>query len=351
MADVIEVSFRNPNPQLAVETLNTIIDLYQKKHAEMFADPRYQFLEQQTKQYGDQLDAATQKVTQIKNSQGVFDVDSQRAKLLDDRAATITILEQLRSQTVDLRHRIEFLTNRLKTTPQMVAGTSTQSDVLDQALARQLDTTIKAQQLQERYVGDVKPLQDARQEMAKLQEFIRGPAAAARKSSSQRNPAYDDMAISLNRAEADAAPIDQQITLRTNQVADIDGRLRKLEEGGKALDDAQRERRTLEELVHTYRTQYEAARMSEDQNGANAVSVSLVQKPAASDQRFPSRVPYALAGILIGLVGSAGVLIYLLVFRETLITVESVERIIGVPVLASVPNARRPNNDNRQAAA
>jgi len=36
------------------------------------------------------------------------------------------------------------------------------------------------------------------------------------------------------------------------------------------------------------------------------------------------------------LVGASGMLLYLLVFRETLITVESVERIIGLPVVASV---------------
>jgi uncharacterized protein involved in exopolysaccharide biosynthesis len=349
LADVIEVSYRNPNAQLAVETLNTIIDLYQKKHAEMFADPRYKFLEQQTQQYEQQLDQVTQKVTQIKNSRGVFDVDAQRSKLIDDRSSTNTILQQLNATVVELRARIDYLRKALKTTPQMVAGTSTQSEVLDQALARLLDTQVKAQQLRDRYVADVKPLQDARQEMAQLQSFIK-TTAGARKSSSQRNPTYDDMSIALSRAEADAAPLDKQIAVRTAQLANIDDRLRKLEEGGKALDDAQRERRTLEELVHTYRTQYEAARLAEEQNSAHAVSVSLVQKPVASDRLIPGRLPFVFAGILIGLVGSAGMLIYLLVFRETLITVESVERIIGVPVLASVPTSRRPENDNRRVA-
>jgi hypothetical protein len=42
----------------------------------------------------------------------------------------------------------------------------------------------------------------------------------------------------------------------------------------------------------------------------------------------------------LALVGASGVLLYLLVFRETLITVESVERIVGLPVVASV--AERP---------
>jgi capsular polysaccharide biosynthesis protein len=57
-----------------------------------------------------------------------------------------------------------------------------------------------------------------------------------------------------------------------------------------------------------------------------------------------------LAGLLLGLVGASGVLVYLLLFRETLITVESVERIIGVPVLASVPDTLHAGNDNRHAA-
>jgi len=91
--------------------------------------------------------------------------------------------------------------------------------------------------------------------------------------------------------------------------------------------------------------------MTEDLDKGNVVSVSVVQQPAAPARPAgPRHLPFALAGILIGLVGASGVLIYLLVFRETLITVESVERIIGVPVLASVPNAQAPGNDNRAAA-
>ena len=61
------------------------------------------------------------------------------------------------------------------------------------------------------------------------------------------------------------------------------------------------------------------------------------QRPdAPAKPAGPRHLPFALAGILIGIVGAGGVLLYNLVFRETLITVESVERIIGLPVVASV---------------
>jgi uncharacterized protein involved in exopolysaccharide biosynthesis len=348
LADVIEATYRNPNHDIAVQALSTLVDLYQKKHAEMFSDQRYKFLEEQTKQYEDQLDAVTRKITGIKNSKSLFDVDAQRAKLLDDRASINTILQQLKSQSVDAHHRIDFLQARLKTTPALVPGGSGQADVVEQAKARLLDLEVKAQQLRERYVGDVKPLQDAQQEMARVKQFIGG---AGSKSWSQRNTAYDDLTVALNHALADAAPLDQEIQLRTEQLAAIDQHLRNLEEGAKALDDATRERRTLEELVHTYRARYEEARMSENLDKSNVISVSVVQKPQAPTKAAgPKHVPFILAGFLIGLVGASGLLIYLLVFRETLITVESVERIIGVPVLASVPEARMPGNDNRAAA-
>lgn len=348
LAEVIEVTYRNPNHDVAVQALGTLVDLYQKKHAEMFSDPRYTFLEQQTRQYEDQLGAITGKVTDIKNSKSLFDVDAQRAKLLDDRSSINSILQQLRSQSVDAHHRIEFLETRLKTTPALVPGGVGQADVVEQAKARLLDLEVKAQQLRERYVGDVKPLQDAEQEMARVKQFMGG---AGSKSWSQRNTAYDDLVLALNHALADAAPLDQEIALRSEQLAAIDERLRNLEDGAKALDDAQRERRTLEELVHTYRARYEEARMSENLDKSNVISVSVVQKPMAPAKAAgPHHLPFALAGILIGLIGASGLLIYLLVFRETLITVESVERIIGVPVLASVPEARAPGNDNRAAA-
>ncbi len=350
LANVIEITYRNPNRAIAVETLDILVDLYQKKHAEMFSDPRHKFLEQQTKQYEDQLDAATRSVTDIKNAKSLFDVDTQRARLLDERASISTMLQQLRSQSVDARQRIDFLNARLKSTPPLVAAGDSQADVIEQAKARLLDLQVRTQQLRERYVGNVKPLQDAEQEMASVRQFISGPGAA-RKSWSQRNTAYDDMVVALNRAQADAAPLDQQIKLRTEQAAALDERLRSLEEGGKTLDDAQRERRTLEELVRTYRGRYEEARMNADLDRGNVVSLSVVQKPSAPARAAgPRHLPYGLAGVLIGLLGAAGVLVYLLVFRETLITVESVERIIGVPVLASVPTSRRPRNGNLQAA-
>jgi uncharacterized protein involved in exopolysaccharide biosynthesis len=336
-ADVIDASYRNPSRDLAIAALNEVVAAYQQKHAEMFADPRYAFLKQQTQQYGDQLDAITKKEADIRNEKSLFDVDAQRAKLLDDRAATSSIIAQLKSQSIDAHRRIDFLTNRLKTTPALIPAGVAPADAVEQAKARLLDLEVKQQQLKERYVGQVKPEQDAEAEIAKLRDFVARSDPVNTKQWSQRNSAYDDMTVQLNRELADAAPLDQQIDMRQQELAHIDERLRDLEQGGTQIAELERERRTLEELTHSYRTRYENARMSEDLDHQRIVSVSIIQQPDAPEKPAgPHHLPFALAGLLIGIVGASGVLFYLLVFRETLITVESVERIIGLPVVASV---------------
>jgi polysaccharide biosynthesis protein PslE len=342
-SDVISIAYRNADRGVATEALNLVVQLYQQKHADMFSDPRYKFLGQQAKQYEDQLDAQVDKIADLRSSRSLFDVEAQRSKLLDDRASATSILQQLKSQAIDAHQRIAFLQTRLKTTPVLVPAGGTASDVVEQAKDRLLDLQVKGEQLRERFVDpNAKPLQDNAQQVGQLKNFLDRPDAVKTKAASTRNTAYDDMVVALNRALADAAPIDQEIALRTEEAKNIDARLQALTEAGSKVDNMERERRELAELAHTYRSRYEEARMSEDLDREKIVSVSVVQQPAAPMlPTGPMHLPFALAGILIGLVGASGVLVYLLVFRETLITVESVERMLGLPVLASVARRRR----------
>ena len=107
---------------------------------------------------------------------------------------------------------------------------------------------------------------------------------------SQRNTAYDDMVVALNRALADAAPLDQQIAMRTQEAAvDRNAAARPRAQAPARSTDLERERRELEELAHTYRTRYEEARMSEDLDREKVVSVSVIQRPDAPTAARPDR--------------------------------------------------------------
>jgi uncharacterized protein involved in exopolysaccharide biosynthesis len=342
-ADVIDASYLNSDRDLAINALQALVQLYEEKHAQAFSSPRYQFLERQTKDYEMQLTEVIQRITQLRKDQSLFDVETQRTKLLDERTSINDILQQLQSQSIDAHKRVEFLTAQMQATPELVPGGEAAADAVEQAKDRLLDLQVKIQQLRERYTtDDVKPLDDARQEAAGLKRFIASPGGMNRKQWSQRNPAYDELTVALERAGADAAPLDAQIALRTRELAAVDAQLRNLEDGSQKLKELEREQRLLDELVHTYRTRYEDARISEDYAAHRAVSVAVIEPADASAKPAkPSHLLFALAGIAIAALGALMILVYYLVFRSSLITVESVERIVGIPVLTSVPNRSR----------
>ena len=190
--------------------------------------------------------------------------------------------------------------------------------------------------------ANVKPLQDTDAEMGKLKNFVSRPDPMKTKPCRSATP---PMTTWPSRSTA-PSPTPRRSTSRS-----------RCAEGGEGIDDAaaatprgRRPRSTIWSASGAYSSRARphlshALRGRADERGPRPrEDRQRLHRPTARRADEPGRaahLPFALAGILIGLVGASGVLLYLLVFRETLITVESVERILGLPVLASVAKRRR----------
>ncbi|CAK0774998.1 hypothetical protein CCP3SC15_500001 [Gammaproteobacteria bacterium] len=63
-----------------------------------------------------------------------------------------------------------------------------------------------------------------------------------------------------------------------------------------------------------------------------------MQQPDASGKAVkPKHSFFAIIGLILGLIGASMVMVYQLLFHETLISPESVKRILKLPVLTTVP--------------
>lgn len=342
MSSIVVLSYLNQDRKVAIEALNTLLALYQEKHASLFNEPRSGFLEQQTRDYEAQLASAIEKVSEFKQSLSLSALAEQRTQLILTRSALATTLHNLQSQVVDAQRRLAYLDRKLKTVPALVPSVSEESEYVEAAKTRLVDLQAQLQGLRQRYSADVKPIRDVEEQIAlvesSLQGMVKGKNIGNRKTASERNPAYDDLTISKHHAEADAAALNEQISLRRANLAEIDARLRALEDGEKTLQGLEREKETLAGLVHTYRARYEEARIGEEEDKQKAISVSLVEQPRSPEKPAqPKRWFFAVIGAGLGLVASSCIVVYLLVWRETIITAESVERVLNLPVLASVP--------------
>ena len=337
LSDVIQISYLNPDRDVAIQVLSNLIQMYQEKHSALFAEQRSDFLGQQTKDYETRLNDITQKIGDLRQSQSLFDVSAQRTQLIQDRATLAGSLRALQTRAVDTHRHIDYLKEKLKSmTPLIVAG-DTEAESVETAKGRLLDLQSQLQTLQQRYATDVKPILDVKEQIAHVQAFIDGKGQTNRRVWRMRDPAWDDGTVKLQIAEADAASFDEQINLQTYQLNELDAKLRSLEEGQSQLEALEREHQMLDELVHTYRPRFEEARINEELDKQKVVSVNVLQQPDASTKPFkPKRLMFVLIGFVLGSIGVSGVVVYLLVYRETLITAESVERILKLKVLTGV---------------
>jgi uncharacterized protein involved in exopolysaccharide biosynthesis len=227
----------------------------------------------------------------------------------------------LRTQEADYKRRLDAVTQRL-------------ADLKKSHALFDVDAQ-RAQLTEERtaLAGLVQQLRaqsrQAQQQSASLHDP--GVANAAKAGPNKPNGILDAIE---KRAEALR---EGEIRRRSEQVAQIDQQLNTLEDGSRDLQELERQKTALIQLVDTYRTRYEDAHIDDQLTKQNIASVRLVQ-PAYVPERpaGPRHMLFALGGLVAGALAAAGLLIYLLVFREALINVESVERLVGLRVLASV---------------
>lgn len=297
MSEVITVSFLHKDRALAVETLNTLLQIYQDKHTHMFSDNRAEFLEKKTKDYMDQLDKVSSQITELRQKENIYDVAAQRGQLIQDRSIVAETLRSLETRALDQHGRQDYFAERLK-------------DLSPFAQPAKKDKQAQTSALKSWKTQD--------------------PAYV--------DPVYDDAVLKLQAAEADASALDQQIALQKQTLDTMDARLKSIEDTARQLESLEREHAMLDSLVRSNRAAYEQAITNEDLDRQKIVSVDIFEKPDASSiPTKPNHLMFALAGIVFGMLGALSILGYTMIFRQTLITAESVERMLGIKVLATIP--------------
>ena len=338
MSEVITLSYLNEDRDIAIQTLATLIKLYQTKHAVVFGENQAGFLDQQIKGYDSDLDVLTRKITDFRQKTGLFDVNAQRTQLIQDRAAVADQLRDVESRSVDAHGRIDYYQGRLRVLSPLVVEGDVPGESVETAKSKLLDLTTQLQALRQRYATDVKPIQDLKEQIQSVQAFIDGKTVSNHKIWKQRDPAYDDATLKLQTAQADAASTDAQVALQSRNLQDLDAKLSALEDGSRVLEAMERDHTMLDDLARTTRTRYEDARSNEQMDRLDVVSVNVLEQPDSPTKTAkPKHWLFALIGLALGIAGDGAILFYALILRESLITAESAERLLGYKVLCVVP--------------
>lgn len=312
-SNVIKISFEHENPRIAAAAVNHLVEYYKEKHLKVFSEPHALYLEKQLNDYVRQFRDSEDRLESFKRENRIYSLEEQRNLLFKQRIDLDTALKVCINSISELQGRVAVLRSQLYE----VTGDATAS-------------------LGEEKGTDIHEAKSRQVELAGT--FLKEQELAARRKARLENPLYLELRRALLAAEADLKSQTLKADSLKGQVKSVDYALGALNFNEQRLADLMREKLLSEKNYQSYRERAEESHRLDDMNRLKLANISIIQ-PATppGEPSKPNRLKMVLLGVLSGSVlgvGSAFVSEYR---AKTLSTPEQVERLLGVPVLLSIP--------------
>ncbi|HCK80566.1 MAG TPA: hypothetical protein PK880_09050 [Candidatus Competibacter sp.] len=339
-SSVIHLTFSHPDPAIAADALNRLVQAYLEQRYEVFALSRSQVFTQQRDNFSHRLGKAEQELEafKLKNDFSAFAdqktmVLRQQAEIQNDKMDTGTRLREIEGRLAAIREQMTSV-------PKDIAlyEESGQQDARDTARATLVTLEARRNELLTKFSETSRFITDLDHQIAKLRAIISGtPPKESISRRSGRNPLYDELGTEQVRRENEAA------ALRARQKA-LDGQLARITERLGAFDRLERDfntlmlqRTLLEKNLQIYAQKAEEALIQEELDRQKTANVRVIEQAQIPREGKSLRVMVLGLALVGGLVAALALAFLKDFFREVLISPEDTERVLGLPVLVAVP--------------
>jgi uncharacterized protein involved in exopolysaccharide biosynthesis len=342
LTNLISVSYKSKDPQLAAKVLNSLAGLYLEKHLAMHRAPgQFEFFHQQAEDYRKALENAEEKLTKFGEEQGVVDPTLEKDISVRKLGELEADTKSARATITESRQRIQTLESQLATLPDRhttQVRTLDNPQLMQNMKSKLLELELKHTELLSKFEPTYRPVQEVEEEIAQTKAAIEAAEKAPlRDETTDRDPTYEALRSELEKAKAELAAKEAGASAATALVRTYRNENEQL--GRKELlhQDMVRNAKADEENYMLYLRKAEEARIS-DALDRQRFSNVVVAEPAAVP--FTPQARWVLVVILGGLFASlASVMLAFFVDRwdPSFRTPEEVESILGAPVVAAFP--------------
>jgi len=349
-SNVIEVSFKHNDPQVAARAVNQLMESFKVKHIELFKNPRTSFMEKQLAVYRQKLDESEENLEAFKQKNRVFSLNEQKSLLLNQKTNLDNHLKQAQSGVKVIQQRISSLASRMQTVPKYElshtrAGKSKNIDDAQKAL---LQLQLQEQELLAKYDGNNRKVTTVRKEIQVVEDFLaqNGLRETNVDELLEKSRVYAELEVSLVHAQTELKSEEARLASTKQQLNQVNGELHDLDTHEREMRNLERELDTNESNYTNYVAKLENARIEEELDLMRKVNIAVIQKatvplwPIEPNKRF---------NLLVGMILGAAVGLTLAIFSEYCVgrgvcTPEGVEQRLGLPILASVPYKQKKNS-------
>jgi uncharacterized protein involved in exopolysaccharide biosynthesis len=350
-SNVIEVSYRNRDPDWATKVVQGLTDRYLTHRAEVYQSAgAVTFFDEQTQAASARLERAERALAAYSSQAGVSVLaspgDSQ--SLAAEKEASLRRLADFERQLGDASvqvqqqgERVRALEAQLEKEPERLRSSlrlnqDPTTEELEKALVA---LQLKRDALVQDFTPENRQVRDIEDQIRATQERLKAAdAQVADINKTEINKVYQELRTQLLEARADLRGSRARYDSLQAQVADQRRQLDSLNQKGLTIDDLRREARAAEDAYMLYRKKHEEARISSAMDQQRIVNVSIAQpaqrplKPVA-----PRKALNLILGLLLGIMGGLGLAFLTEYFDHSFTTGRELEARLGIPLLGTIP--------------
>jgi len=342
LTNLISVSYRSRDPQLAAKVLNSLAGLYLEKHLAMHRAPgQFEFFHQQAEEYRRALANAEEKLTKFSQEQGVVDPALEKDISVRKLAEFEAEAKGAHATIAGSRQRIRTLESQLAMLPDRQTTqvrTSDNPQLMQNMKSKLLELELKRTELLSKFEPTYRPVQEVEEQITQTRAAI-GAAEKAplRDQTTDRDPTYETVRSELAKARADLAATEAGAAATSALVHSYRNENEQLDRKELLHQDMVRNAKADEENYMLYLRKAEEASISaalDKQRFSNVV----VAEPAAVP--FMPQARWVLViGLGVLFASLASVMLALVAERwdPSFRTPEEVESFLGAPVVAAFP--------------
>lgn len=341
-SDTILLEYKNEDRDVAKRVLERLVQLYVQRHSAVHNPTgEYDFFQQQTQEYKNNLDQAEAKLSQFPATYGVVNPAVDREIVLQKLNEFKFSLQQTDVSIANAKHRIRDLSAQLGSTPARITTQLRQGDnpqLMQQLKGTLLNLELERIQLLTKFQPDYRPVQQVEKQIADTKTAIHEQETApVQESTTDVDPTHQWIVGELAKTNADLAGLQATKTALERTVATYEASARDLDRKAIIQHDLQREANAEESKYIMYQRKREEARVDDALDKQRMLNVVVAEVPTVP--ALPSHSPLLFAVVIFAgmTMLSVGAFYVLEVFDGTLRTTSEVESFLKIPVFAAIP--------------
>jgi uncharacterized protein involved in exopolysaccharide biosynthesis/Mrp family chromosome partitioning ATPase len=337
-SNVIELSVRNRDPEVAAELLNTLVKLYIERRRSIFEQSDLSSVNGQRDQLNARLGEIEDQLSKFSIDHGFGDYPSEFATIQTQQASLSSQVQALDQQLAARSGRTSVLSRRLQAAPaeMEISSDRGRSLQLDELTRNLLDLQNQRRQAAARYVDGYPLVADLDRKISEVQAQIRSaPAQQVMSVRRGANPVYQQLDTQLADTQGDLAGLKQARAVAARDLQIASTRLTELVKIGPDYRELVRKRSMLEASFSDLAKRSEDTQLSDTLSKSKA-NVRVIQAADPPVKGKSGRLILLVAGLAMGLVAAAAVILISTAFSDVMVTPRDVEQKLDVPIILTV---------------